>query len=478
MFKGILTFIFASVPLIATVAQARCNCAENFEFVYAKIKVNYAGWMDKTAPDPTGFEKFTDQQRQKAKAESQKHYCYKIIQDWLLYFQDHHTHLFDETPALSFEGQSPAEIREYFSQSEQIDVTENKFIETFHSTSDIEGIWQMEGGNYRVAILKSKTAHRDFAGVILKADSVYWVPGQIKMELSEAEPENFSTMFYMRDHSLRMVRGTLYQNELRFDGLNTFKKVFPQPSETNFSKPVETLSYKTELRKIDKSTLYLRLPTFNHQVKVLVDSVLQANHDLITETRNLIIDVRDNGGGSDVTYADVIQYLYTNKIKLVNNSIWSSEDNIQKFRNILNDPEYPASGKEYIQELIKKLEAKPNTFVRKEDNVIKKKNGLPIPRNVVILINRHCASSCEEFVLAARQSKKVTLMGENTMGVLDYANVHHLNLPCTGWGLQYATSRTNRLPEFPIDNIGIAPTVKIPEGEDWMGFVLEWLKKN
>jgi hypothetical protein len=25
-------------------------------------------------------------------------------------------------------------------------------------------------------------------------------------------------------------------------------------------------------------------------------------------------------------------------------------------------------------------------------------------------------------------------MGENTMGVLDYANVHTIPLPCPGWG--------------------------------------------
>lgn len=45
--------------------------------------------------------------------------------------------------------------------------------------------------DYRIAIIKNKTAHRDYAGVILKADSVYWTPGQVKLELKEISPETF-----------------------------------------------------------------------------------------------------------------------------------------------------------------------------------------------------------------------------------------------------------------------------------------------
>jgi C-terminal processing protease CtpA/Prc len=280
----------------------------------------------------------------------------------------------------------------------------------------------------------------------------------------------------MRDHSMRMTTATLHQDELRIEGLNTLRKIDADPKKVQTTSISEPIPNQVELKKINASTYYFRLPTFNHHVKSKVDSLLQENHDLIADTPNLILDVRDNGGGSDVTYADLIQYVYTNKITVVNNSIWSSPDNIQKFENILNDPEYPGAGKGYIRGLIKELKANPNTFVRKDDNVIRKLRALPEPRNVIILMNRGCASSCEEFVLAARQSKKVTLMGENTMGVLDYANVHHLALPCESWGLQYATSRTNRLPDFPIDNIGIEPNVRIPEEKNWVEFAVEYLK--
>jgi C-terminal processing protease CtpA/Prc len=296
------------------------------------------------------------------------------------------------------------------------------------------------------------------------------------MELMLVSPGKYAVMFYVRDHSLRLANATLTGSELSIEGLSTYRKVFPDEGLTQVVKNTEPISNKTEIQKLNANTVYFRLPTFNHEVKPVVDSLIAANHDLIADTPNLIIDVRNNGGGSDITYAELIQFLYTNKIVLVNNSIWSSTDNIQKFKNILDDPEYPESSKAYLRNLVQRLETSPGAFVKKNDNTLKRKVTLKYPANVVILINRYCASSCEEFVLAARQSKKVTLMGENTMGVLDYANVHTLDLPCAGWGLQYATSRTNRLPDFPIDNIGIKPSIKIPEGKNWLEFAVEYLK--
>lgn len=471
--KHFVLLLLLSIP--GGISQAQCNCFENFEFVYSKAKQNYAGWNDKTFINNQEFVKFTESQRKRAKDESEKKYCFKIIHDWLSYFQDHHTQLYTKTVSIDLAGKSNQEIRDYFSPSEKIEIKES----AVGSPAGIEGIWQMVGGNYRIAIVKSKTSHRELAGIVLHADSVYWVPGQIKMELTAITSEKFSTTFYMRDHSMRLATATLDQNELRLEGgLNSFIKVSSDSSERSSTKSNETISNQAEIKKLNGSMLYFRVPTFNHLAKSKIDSLIRVNHDLITETPNLILDVRNNGGGSDVTYAELIQFIYTNKIMLINNSIWSSPDNIQKFENILNDPQYPKSGKGYIRDLIKKLKANPNTFVKKKDNVIRKGTVLPNPRNIIVLINRQCGSSCEEFVLAARQSTKVTLMGENTAGVLDYANVHTLDLPCADWGFQYATSRSNRLPDFPIDNIGIAPNVKIPEGKNWVEFAIDYLKKK
>lgn len=100
-----------------------------------------------------------------------------------------------------------------------------------------------------------------------------------------------------------------------------------------------------------------------------------------------------------------------------------------------------------------------------------------MPRRVAVLTGRGCGSSGEEFVLAARQSKKVVLLGENTAGVLDYANVHELKVPGSRFNVYYATSRTNR--RQLIDNIGIAPDVRIPATEtSWIEYAQTYLQKQ
>jgi Peptidase family S41 len=465
-----LSFILVLFIFITFQSNAQCNCTDNFEFVYTKIEANYAGWKDKTSVNYKGFKQFTTSQRQKAATETNQNYCYKIIQDWLNYFKDHHTHLYTLTQPLNFEGKSQQEIRDYFNSSERI--TEFQLTET----QGIEDVWETNP-NYKIAIIKSKTAHRDYAGVILKADSVYWTPGQVKLELKEISPGKFSGMVYMRDHSMRLINATLAGDELRPENFGNFRRVNSKFVPDTIARS-EEISNKIEIKKLDYSTLYLRMPTFNHEVKEKVDSVIKTNHELIAETPNLIIDVRNNGGGSDVTYSDIIKYLYTNPIKLVNNSIRSTPDNIAKFENLLSDPLFPESSKQYIRDLVERLKKKPNKFVRKDNEIIVEETNFAFPQKVVALINKNCVSSCEEFVLTVKQSKKVTLMGENTMGVLDYANVHTLNLPCAGWMLQYATSRTNRLPDYPIDNIGIEPDVKIPADKNWIDFALEYLKSR
>ena len=60
-------------------------------------------------------------------------------------------------------------------------------------------------------------------------------------------------------------------------------------------------------------------------------------------------------------------------------------------------------------------------------------------------------------------SKKVILFGNHsTAGVLDYSNAVSTNFPSGKYQLTFPMTRSQRLPENPIDNIGIKPDVIIP----------------
>jgi len=102
-------------------------------------------------------------------------------------------------------------------------------------------------------------------------------------------------------------------------------------------------------------------------------------------------------------------------------------------------------------------------YYENDNNLVQRDTLYTMPRNVGIIINERNGSSAEQFLFAAKQSDKVTLFGNcNTAGVLDYSNITPNPFPSNNYQLWCPMTRSKRLPENPIDNIGIAPDVIIP----------------
>ena len=91
------------------------------------------------------------------------------------------------------------------------------------------------------------------------------------------------------------------------------------------------------------------------------------------------------------------------------------------------------------------------------------------PARVAVLVDRDCGSSCEQFLLAARQSFRVKLIGRNSGGALDYSNLRMQPLPSGLRQLAYATSRSTRLPHLQVDLDGIMPDIYLPPPKDEAG---------
>ena len=101
-------------------------------------------------------------------------------------------------------------------------------------------------------------------------------------------------------------------------------------------------------------------------------------------------------------------------------------------------------------------------------------------------MNENNGSSAEQFLLSAQNSSKVVLFGaNNTAGVLDYSNITPKTLPSGKYELWLPATRSRRLPDNPIDNIGIAPDIIIPlepqkqlydKLDSWVYFVKNYLE--
>jgi C-terminal processing protease CtpA/Prc len=208
----------------------------------------------------------------------------------------------------------------------------------------------------------------------------------------------------------------------------------------------------------------LRIPSFNVELKAALDSLLAANHTRLISTPLLIIDIRGNGWGGDVSFSELIPLLYTNPIREVGTDVLASDDNIGYFRGLLDRPELPPSVKATVADLVRRADASRGRFVPFEDQVITRDSVYPEPRIVAILIDSGVASAAEQFLLQAKQSRKVVLFGSgNTAGIDDYANVRLVELPSRLRRAGIPTSRSRRLPGAPVDPYGIAPDVRVPE---------------
>jgi len=78
------------------------------------------------------------------------------------------------------------------------------FNKNIASLNPIEGIWtEAKNNQYRIGIFKDDSSkNRDFVAIILKSNSIFWEPQQVKIELKKtAYNKVYSTTYYMSDHT-------------------------------------------------------------------------------------------------------------------------------------------------------------------------------------------------------------------------------------------------------------------------------------
>ena len=96
-------------------------------------------------------------------------------------------------------------------------------------------------------------------------------------------------------------------------------------------------------------------------------------------------------------------------------------------------------------------------------------------KNIAILVDQDNASATEQFLLAAKQSKKVKIFGKTTFGALDMSEINEVKSPDGNFILGYCITRSLRIPNLPIDGIGIQPDYFLDETVlpyHWINFVI------
>lgn len=458
------------------------RCGEVLAFVADYVERNYAGFQAKVpeAGRPR-YEEHKTELRARVGGVSTEAECHGLLLEYTGFFQDPHLSVSHRTESTDAPASDDA-IRARFADRPVRLVSEEGVRDYLDGAPDelrsIEGIWEIVDTDYRVAILPDGAAEGRYEAVILSADSVWWVPGQIKATFERTAAGRYQADFYMRDHSLREEEARLRQGVLVFSGVSSWARVYPE----NISgyDPVryrETESNREfAVRTLDANTLLLTLPDFNPLLQAQIDSMITANWGRLSNARNLIIDVRGNPGGSNASYSSVQPLLYTGPVVTPGMSHRATDDNIRLLEAFLEAGGITQDLEGQVREIITRMREHRGAFVPAADDTLTLDAVLPTPQRVAVLADRWCASSCESFVWSALQSEKTTVFGENTGGFLDYGDALPVETPSPAFWLHSPTARSNRVPQGTLlDNVGIEPDVRVPEE---VLFWVDWVREH
>lgn len=450
-----------------------CNCEKKFQFVKHEIETNYAGYRDKVnSKTRAAYNKLTNEYLARAKKNKNEAYCMQLLHNWLDFFKDGHLQIYNP---IEPDMKDTAAIKERIEHTEVIKIAPAKLKELENTKSREEGLYYFADSSYKIAIIKSKTDMRDFAGVIVSSKYDWWKPGQVKLELKKKNDSLYDAILYMRDHSYRLQ--LYYFNGASFDGGNWNKVGKEQPKSEAMDGEYDFK--RIQARKLSDSTLYIQIGTFSLRNMRAIDSVFKAYEKELKSMPNLVLDLRRNGGGSDESFDPIMPYIYTNPIIGIGNDILATNDNVERYLNYAKDPNMPEDRKKAIIAFGEEMKKGLGKFVNHAaDDTTTYAKIEPYPKRVAILADGNCASTTEEFLLAARQSKKVTLMGQHTYGELDYSNKLTANSPCKDLEFQYSSTVSRRIKMGKgIDGVGIKPDIALPYTVSWIKEAQKYLEK-
>lgn len=466
-----------------------CDCPKYFEYTRNLIETDYPGFQDKVNPKTRSlYDQLCKISVEKARSTTNSAVCYKIIDNYLSFFKDNHIQFSMENNVLYGTGEqlNPDKIRQFYAGAESVDMDENE-VRTYLDRNNgilasIEGIWQTEDGLNRCTIIRDKKEITRFIGFVLKSDNVYWMPGQVKMDFFKQD-QNLYTLYYgNKNHTIGKIRKFehLSGNPLQV-GNTKWYRTYPDIKAPHYQKksPVSKNAGWFQLENLDDSTLLLSLPSFYRQHKAVVDDIIKTNKTKLLSTPYLVIDVRGNGGGTDETFERVLPFIYANPFEHLGTDIMASKYNINRYEELLRVPHVGADAREWIQKILNRMKDNPGKFVvRSSDEIVNRDTVMPNPRKIAVLINSGCGSSAEEFILFAKESKKVVLLGQPTSGTLDYSNISPREFPSTAFKISLPESRSHRIPNSSVDKEKIKPNIYLTEDQNWIDEAKKQLKKQ
>lgn len=481
---------FAVLVTNASIAQP-CDCTATFNWMVSTFEQNDAGF--KLVVDRKGeaaYAEHTEGVRARVSDAKDLMACTELLNQWLQWFRRGHIGIgpTEKAQQSSPQGAAPAAAQAKVpAVGRTVELTEAELVKRLErmgtARHPLEGVWS--GGPYCVGIVRQPKDSTRFDAVILASKNQNWKPGEVKVELQRQADGRYTGTYFMGDHSPDPVEAVLQGSSgslLQMGAAWTREVPAPQFTQAERMHQRAMDAEAPFLERLNERTLYLRIPSFAFEQKVLIDSVLAVHDALIRSTENLIIDIRYGTGGSDASYAGLIPYLYTGPIRSVGVKLRATELNAAGYEAYADMFGRDSEDGRWCLEVAARMRSALGTWLDMNDrswSVDSSHTALPFPQRVGIICNGGNGSTDEQFLLEARTSAKVKLFGHPTMGSLDVSNMRQIISPDGCFELGYTMSMSHRLPRMPVDVMGIQPDHYLDDGIpelEWVGYVQEVLE--
>ena len=479
--KKIFLFIAAMVFIsIAAIAQTdSCSCASNFDYLVIKAESNYIAYVQKIKDNPAAtksYQAFKETVRGLA-VQSSTTDCIEVLKKYTAYFKDGHLFVF-ETPSYSEQ-----ELKEFKTTVKAYPLTEQGATDYYAKNKKlldpVEGIWYAEKSAYRLAVIRDPADKTQFFAVVLQSANTQWKPGMVKATFTKV-PEGYSVQYVSGNFGHANYEAAIHKDAIMNIGaLIYWGKSFPVSHDQLYTD--KNNAGLPTVTRINADNILVSIPSFLVE-RAYMDSLIKAHYNEIIAAKNLLVDIRGNGGGNAV-YFPLINIYYTRPYKDSRGLSLSSPNNIKYFKTFAGyQQKKPGDTSVNIYEtVVRDMMANPGKIVngpdwpRNSNNVI-----LPKPQKVCILIDKACASAAESFIIHSKGfSDRITTFGENTHGMVDYTSVSVLPLLCRkqNYYFGYPTSTLHeRIPLDGYNAAGIPPDIRIADTvKDKIQFIIDWL---
>ena len=469
---------FLLLTFLINQAQEK-KCLSDFDFILNKIKNDYPGYADKVNEENIEELKVLESEiREKLIQYSDS--CYSYLNEYTDWFKDHHLRV-------SYHRKDKKSRKK---ESYEKRYSEFKPDSICQKSNTIEGIWIGYRGSFAV-----KKSDGKYLGISI--DLSGYDKNQVIFEATDKGNNQFDLTTYRynrrfkpkREMASLMLNNSVFEihDDTRFVRQTSDKKADMAFVSSYIPQYPNGLNTYFVAVGLSDSTFYVRVPGFSSS---MANDLIAKHWDEIVSRPNLIIDIRNNGGGQDYYYQKLAELIYTHPYESKGVEWYATEGIVQDWENAIKNGNIKEGFEDNAKALLEKLKENVGGFVtypdRSMDKKIERDSIYSYPKRVGIIINGANASSAEQFLLTAKNSSKVSLFGnENTAGVLDYSNITPKELPSGKYKLWLPATRSKRLPENPIDNIGIAPDVYIPleptiqlfdRLDDWVYFVKNYME--